>query len=120
MNKILVVDDSTSMRNVITSVLEHEGYKTLEAEDGVQALTIAKKNQFDAVITDVNMPVMGGFKFISELRELSNYKSIPILVLTTENNSESKKRGKEAGANGWVVKPFVPEKLIKAVNSFLN
>ena len=117
---ILVVDDSNSMRQMVSFTLKEAGYKTVEAENGQVALNLAKSQRFDAVISDVNMPVMDGITLIGELRKLPNYKFTPILMLTTESSSEMKSKGKAVGATGWLVKPFKPESLITTIKKVIS
>lgn len=121
MAKILIVDDSNMLRDMVKYALNEGGYPDIvEAVDGVDALAKAKTTSFDLVVTDINMPNMNGFELITELRKLSVYSKIPILTLTTEKNDDMKARGKQAGATGWIVKPFVPEQLLKAVGIVLS
>jgi len=121
MAKILIVDDSNMLRDMVKYALNEGGYPdVVEAIDGVDALAKAKVTSFDLVVTDINMPNMNGFELIAELRKLSVYASTPILTLTTEKNDDMKARGKQAGATGWIVKPFVPEQLLKAVGIVLS
>ncbi|MCP4595456.1 response regulator [Neptuniibacter sp.] len=115
MASILVVDDSASLRNMVTFTLKQEGYQVVEAGDGKEALDKARTGRFDLVLTDVNMPVMDGITFCTELRKLPAFKFTPVLVLTTESSPEMKQRGKAAGATGWLVKPFNPEKLLSTI-----
>ncbi|MGS0498220.1 response regulator [Pseudoalteromonas mariniglutinosa] len=112
MKKILAVDDSASMRQMVGFTLKKAGFDVTEAKDGSEALNIAKQQGFDAVISDVNMPVMDGITLIRELRTLPNYKFTPLLMLTTESGMDKKVEGKAAGATGWIVKPFNPEQLL--------
>ena len=114
--KILVVDDSSSMRQMIAFTLKAEGHDITDAVDGFDGLEEAKKQKFDLVFTDVNMPKMDGLTFTAELRKLPDYKFVPILVLTTEAGTDKKMAGKSAGATGWLVKPFNPTQLINTVN----
>lgn len=116
MTKILAVDDSPSLLQMVNYTLSTADYDVTNAEHGQQALDLAKESQFDVVVTDVNMPVMDGITLVAELRKLSNYRAVPILVLTTESSMNMKKAGKEAGATGWIVKPFNPEKLLKTIS----
>ncbi len=120
MAQLLVVDDSTSMRNMVAATLIHAGHGVKDAENGQVALDIAKENGFDAVITDLNMPVMDGITLVKELRELDTYTYTPILLLTTESSAEKKSAGKQAGATGWLVKPFDPEKLLHTIDRVLD
>jgi two-component system chemotaxis response regulator CheY len=112
---ILAVDDSASMRQMVRYTLEGAGYKVLQASDGVEALELAKNGVADLVLTDVNMPRMDGIELVRELRALSSYKFVPMLVLTTESGQETKMRGKQAGATGWIVKPFNPDQLLATI-----
>ena len=112
---ILAVDDSASMRQMVRYTLEGAGYKVLQASDGVEALELAKNGVADLVLTDVNMPRMDGIELVRELRALSTYKFVPMLVLTTESGQETKMRGKQAGATGWIVKPFNPDQLLATI-----
>ncbi len=119
--KLLIVDDSTMLRDMLSYALNDGGYNDVtEGVDGVDGLSKAKSTTFDLVITDVNMPNMDGLTFVDELRKLPQYSKIPILVLTTERSDEMKSKGKAAGATGWIVKPFVPDQLLKAVNIVLS
>jgi two-component system chemotaxis response regulator CheY len=112
---ILAVDDSASMRQMVRYTLESAGYKVVQAADGVEALELAKQAPADLVLTDVNMPRMDGIQLVRELRALESYKFTPMLVLTTESGQETKQRGKQAGATGWIVKPFNPEQLLATI-----
>ncbi len=116
---ILVVDDSPSMREMIRFTLHSAGYEVHAAEDGLEALEFARKNSVNLVVTDVNMPNMDGIKLITELRKLDNYKFTPILTLTTEGGAELKQDGKDAGATGWIVKPFDPDRLLQTIRKVL-
>ncbi len=120
MASILAVDDSASMRKMVSFTLKAAGYDVEEAEDGVDALAKAKARTFDCVVTDVNMPNMDGITLIRELRKLDAYKGIPMLMLTTESGMEKKMEGKEAGATGWMVKPFNPDQLLKTLLKVLD
>ncbi|MBN2646987.1 MAG: response regulator [Thiotrichales bacterium] len=115
MSRILAVDDSKSMRQMVTMSLQSAGHDVAEAEDGMAALALAKQQQFDLVVTDINMPNMNGIELITALRAMPNYKFTPILCLTTESSGDMKTKGKEAGATGWIVKPFSPEKLLSVI-----
>lgn len=121
MTKLLIVDDSTMLRDMLNYALNEGGYNDVtEAIDGIDGLEKAKASMYDLIITDVNMPNMDGLTLIAELRKLSQYANKPILVLTTERSDEMKAKGKAAGATGWIVKPFVPDQLLKAVNIVLS
>jgi two-component system chemotaxis response regulator CheY len=118
--KILAVDDSASMRQMVSFTLKGAGYEVEEAADGQQALSKAKTGKFNLVISDVNMPVMDGITLIKELRALADYKFTPILMLTTESTSDKKQEGKSAGATGWIVKPFNPDQLLATVKKVVG
>lgn len=120
MANILIVDDSASMRNMVNTTLMSAGHKVTDAEDGQQALDKSKVGTFDAVVTDLNMPVMDGITFIKNLRMLPQYKYTPVLLLTTESSMSKKLEGKAAGATGWLVKPFNPEKLLATIDKVLG
>jgi two-component system, chemotaxis family, chemotaxis protein CheY len=113
--RILAVDDSPSMRQMVSIALAQAGHDVASASDGVEALRIAGSERFDLVITDVNMPNMDGITLVRELRGKSTYKFTPLLVLTTEATTERKQQGRDAGATGWLVKPFNPERLLATV-----
>ena len=114
--KILVIDDSAAIRQSISFILQQEGYETIEAQDGQEGLSVlAGGAPLDLIITDVNMPNLDGISFIRKAREIPAFKFTPILVLTTESQGTKMNEGKEAGATGWIVKPFNAEKLIGIV-----
>jgi two-component system chemotaxis response regulator CheY len=116
---ILTVDDSSTMRQMIGFTLKGAGFDILEAGDGLEALERARGQKLSLVITDVNMPRMDGITLVQRLRALPEFRFTPILVLTTESGLDMKQKGKEAGATGWIVKPFSPEKLLDVVNKVL-
>lgn len=116
---ILIVDDSPSIRQMVSFTLKSAGYAVSEAKDGQDALQQAQKNRFDCVFTDQNMPVMDGLTLIKSLRGLGNYSRTPILMLTTEAGDDMKSQGRAAGATGWLVKPFDPQKLLDVVKKVL-
>ena len=120
MATILAVDDSASMRQMVSFTLKAAGFTVTEAVDGVDALNKAKTGKFDLVLTDVNMPKMDGISLIRELRALSSYKFTPILMLTTESGAGKKSEGKSAGATGWIVKPFNPDQLLATIKKVLG
>jgi two-component system, chemotaxis family, chemotaxis protein CheY len=112
---VLTVDDSPSIRLMMQLTLRDEGYEVKQTTDGVEALEFARNHSADLVLTDINMPRMDGFTLIRELRMLPAYKVVPMLVLTTESTQDKKTLGKEAGATGWLVKPFNPQQLLAAI-----
>lgn len=112
---VLAVDDSRTIRNMVTLALTQAGITSQVAEDGVHGLEVLSQMAPDAIITDINMPRMDGFEFIQEVRKQDAYQGIPILVLTTESAQDMKLRARQAGATGWIVKPFDPTKLVGAL-----
>ena len=120
MARILAVDDSAAMRQMVGITLTGAGHQVEQANDGREALQIAERKKFDLVITDVNMPNMDGITLVKELRSLASYKFVPMLVLTTEATAERKQQGKAAGATGWLVKPFNPERLLATIAKVLG
>jgi two-component system chemotaxis response regulator CheY len=112
----LIVDDSPTMRQMVAFTLTNAGFTVIEAQDGKDAVNkVAGGGKMDVVVTDLNMPEMDGIALIKELRKLSAFRFTPILMLTTESAAEKKQAGKEAGATGWIVKPFNPEILLKTI-----
>jgi two-component system chemotaxis response regulator CheY len=120
MAKILAVDDSASMRGMVALTLRSAGFEVSEAENGQLGLDSAAAARFDLVLADVNMPVMDGITMVRELRARPDYKGVPILMLTTESNTDKKMEGKAAGATGWLVKPFDPDQLLATVRRVLG
>lgn len=113
---VLTVDDSKTMRNMLRMALTEAGYTVLQADDGIQGVEVlASSQEIDVIITDINMPRMDGFGFIDHVRKDRADRSTPILVLTTESDVEKKQRARQAGATGWIVKPFDAAKLVAAV-----
>ncbi|MEI8361975.1 MAG: response regulator [Betaproteobacteria bacterium] len=117
---ILAVDDSGSLRQMVAFSLKAAGYDVIQAVDGQDGLTKATEKTVDLVLTDQNMPIMDGLTLIKHLRGLSSYQKVPILMLTTESSDEMKAKGKAAGANGWLVKPFDPKRLIEVVQKVIG
>lgn len=120
MAKILAVDDSASMRQMVSFTLKGAGHEVLEASDGVEALKLAEGQSVDLVLSDVNMPNMDGITLCKNLRQLGTYKFTPILMLTTESAGDKKMEGKSAGATGWIVKPFNPDQLLTTIKKVLG
>lgn len=112
---VLAVDDSKTMRDMVSFTLRGAGYSVVEAENGVAALRAAQGQKIDVIITDVNMPEMDGITLVRKLRALPTHAGTPILILTTESEQSKKDAGRAAGATGWIVKPFSPEKLLQIV-----
>ncbi len=120
MHSILAVDDSASMRKMVSFTLVGAGFKVVEAVDGIDALEKAQKQQFDLVLTDQNMPRLDGIGLTRKLREHPNFKNTPILILTTESSDQMKQAGRSAGATGWLVKPFDPTRLIDVIHKVIR
>ena len=116
---IMIVDDSASMRQVVSIALRGAGYEVLEGRDGVDALAKLKGQKIHLIISDVNMPQMDGITFLGEVRALPAYRFTPVIMLTTETSEDKKQAGKAAGARAWVVKPFKPEVLLNAVQKLV-
>ncbi len=118
--KILTVDDSASIRQMVSFTLKSAGYDVAEAVDGNAGLSKAQGTQFDLVLTDQNMPGMDGLTLIRSLRKQPSYNATPILMLTTESSDQMKALGRAAGASGWLVKPFDPQKLLDVVKRLVG
>lgn len=116
---ILVIDDSASIRQMVAFTFQSVGYRVIEAEDGIEGLAKANANDVDLILSDQNMPNMDGLTLVNALRDQPKHASTPILMLTTESSESLKMQGRAAGANGWLVKPFNPEKLLAVVKKFL-
>ena len=112
---ILTVDDSRTMRDMLRLALVKAGFDVVEAVDGLHGLEVLSNIDPDVIITDINMPNLDGFGFIEAVRDGDRHRAIPILVLTTESDPEKKSRARQAGATGWIVKPFHPDKLVEAI-----
>jgi two-component system chemotaxis response regulator CheY len=113
--KVMTVDDSRTMRDMVSFTLRGAGYEVVEAADGQQAMSAIATTKVDLVITDLNMPVMDGLTLIRKLRAIPAHRTLPILMLTTEADESKKAEGRAAGATGWIVKPFNPDKLVSVV-----
>ena len=120
MHSILAVDDSASMRQMVSFTLKSAGYNVVEAVDGQDAYEKAGGRSFDLVLTDQNMPRMDGISLTKKLRESPQFKTTPILMLTTESSDQMKQAGRAAGATGWLVKPFDPTKLIEVIQKVIR
>jgi two-component system chemotaxis response regulator CheY len=120
MATILAVDDSISIRQIVAHTLRSKGHTVIEAVDGVDGLNKAKSGSVNLILTDINMPNMNGIEMIKQVRALPAYKYTPILTLTTESTTEMKMKGKQAGATGWIVKPFRPEQLLATIDKVLR
>ena len=120
MRSILAVDDSPSMRKMVSFTLSGAGFRVVEAIDGVDALEKAQKEQIDLVLVDQNMPRLDGIGLTRKLREDPRYQITPILILTTESSDQMKQAGRDAGATGWLVKPFNPHRLIEIIQKVIR
>ena len=119
-NTILIVDDSESIREVVSATLENAGYQVLSGVDGVDAQRHLSGQEIGLIITDLNMPNKNGIELIKDVRAKNEYKFTPILLLTTESQADKKQEAKSAGATGWIVKPFVQEKLLATIKKVLR
>lgn len=120
MHSILAVDDSASMRQMVSFTLKSAGYQVVEAVDGQDAYEKASQRRFDLVLTDQNMPRLDGIGLTRKLRETSQFKATPILILTTESSDQMKQAGRSAGATGWLVKPFDPARLVEVIQKVIR
>jgi len=116
---ILVVDDSASLRQIVSIALKGAGYDVIEACDGQDALSKLKGQKVNLVISDVNMPIMDGITFVREMKKLPEFKFTPVIMLTTEGQESKKQEGQAAGAKAWVVKPFQPAQMLAAVGKLV-
>lgn len=112
---VMTVDDSRTMRDMLKMALVGAGFEVIQAEDGVHGVEVLSGAKPDCIITDINMPRMDGFGFITHVRGDARHRGLPILVLTTESDAQKKDRARKAGATGWIVKPFDPQRLVDAV-----
>lgn len=118
---IMILDDSSSLRQVLALSLGRAGYAVVEAENGVDALgKLKNEERIDLIISDINMPEMDGLDFVSHIREIETLKYVPIIMLTTESGEEKKMRGLEMGVKAWLTKPFMPEQLLDLVSKTLG
>jgi two-component system chemotaxis response regulator CheY len=113
--RVLTVDDSKTMLQMLQFALKQGGYDVIQGENGQEGLDLLDANEVDVIITDINMPVMDGITFIKELRKKPQNKATPVLILTTESSQAKKQEGRAAGATGWIVKPFDPGKLLEVI-----
>ena len=120
MKRIMTIDDSPSLRQMVALTLESAGYEVIEARDGKDALAKADGREFHLFLTDLNMPGMDGIELTKKLRAITTYKFVPIVLLTTESQTEKKMQGKAAGATGWIVKPFQPQDLLATVKKVVR
>lgn len=117
--KVMIIDDSASIRKVVSLALKSAGYEAVEAVDGQDALGKLEADPVQLIICDVNMPNMDGISFLKQIKADSNHKFTPIIMLTTESQEDMKQQGLEAGARAWIVKPFQPDQLLQAVGKLI-
>lgn len=118
--KILIADDSASMRQLVSFTLMDAGYSVISANNGKDALSIAEATDVDMVVTDLNMPELDGIGLVKGLRKMHEFRHTPVVMLTTESQDEMKQQGRDAGASGWITKPFTPDSLLTTVRKFLR
>ncbi|EXJ14951.1 response regulator [Imhoffiella purpurea] len=116
---IMIVDDSASVRQVVSIALKGAGYDVVDACDGKDALTKLDGRKLHLIISDVNMPNMDGISFVKQVKAHPSYKFTPVIMLTTESAADKKQRGQEAGAKAWIVKPFQPQQMLAAVSKLV-
>lgn len=119
MKRVLAVDDSVTIRQMLAAILTEAGFDVTVAADGTEALDRASAHQFELVLTDVNMPGIDGISLVRALRAFEAYRYVPIIVITTESSPEFRTLGRDAGATGWIVKPFNPARLVETVRRVL-
>ncbi|MES2616189.1 MAG: response regulator [Bdellovibrionota bacterium] len=117
---ILVVDHTATLRHIAGYTLKKGGYEVVEAEDGITGLAALKNNKIDLIISDLDMPNMDGLEMVKNIKTDRKLKDIPIFMLTTNASAEAAHKGKSLGVTAWIVKPFVPDKLLEAVNKLLK
>lgn len=120
MAKILIADDQLVMRNMFKVILQDEPHELTLAVDGQDALDIAQTQRFDLVLSDLYMPKLNGIELVEKLRALPTYKGVPILIVSTENKEDKKAAGRQAGANGWIIKPITKDRLLPAIKKLLG
>ena len=120
MRHILTVDDSSSVRQMVSFTLRAVGYEVTEAVDGKDGLAKVEREKFDLIITDLNMPNVDGIQLITAVRKMTGYSFVPILMLSTESQAEKKDAGRKAGATGWIVKPFNADQLVAVVQKLVK
>ena len=118
--RVLIVDDNATIRSLSRKVVQDIGFEAVEATDGQEGLEVAQAQKFQLILTDINMPRMSGIEMVTKIRALDDYKRIPILFITTESGKKIMQQGKEAGANGWLVKPFQREKLLDLLKKLVK
>lgn len=120
MKTVMTVDDSASIRQMVSFVLKGAGYDVVQAVDGLDALSKLKGQELHLILSDINMPKMDGLEFTRRLRAMPEYRFVPVVLLTTESHPEKKQEGKVAGATGWIVKPFSPDQLLAVAKKVMR
>lgn len=120
MKTVMTVDDSASIRQMVSFVLKGAGYDVVQAVDGLDALSKLKGQELHLILSDINMPKMDGLEFTRRLRAMPEYRFVPVVLLTTESHPEKKQEGKAAGATGWIVKPFSPDQLLAVAKKVMR
>ena len=120
MKTVMTVDDSASIRQMVSFVLKGAGYDVVQAVDGLDALSKLKGQELHFILSDINMPKMDGLEFTRRLRAMPEYRFVPVVLLTTESHPEKKQEGKAAGATGWIVKPFSPDQLLAVAKKVMR
>jgi len=120
MAKILIADDQLVMRNMFKVILQDEGHELTLAVNGADAYDKARANQYDLVLSDLYMPELDGIELTQKLRALSKYNGVPILIISTEKSADKKQKGREVGANGWIIKPITKDRLLPAIHKLLG
>ena len=118
--RVLIVDDNATIRSLSRKVVEGIGFESVEATDGQEGYETAQAQTFQLILTDINMPRMSGIEMVSKIRQLDSYRRVPILFITTESDKSVMQKGKEAGGNGWLVKPFQREKLLELLKKLVK
>jgi two-component system chemotaxis response regulator CheY len=117
--RVLVVDDGRYVRDLISLILRSEGYEVITAANGKKALNKLNGSNIDMLITDLNMPEMNGIELVGRLRAIPDFKSIPVLMVTSENHKAIRKKAEHAGVNEWILKPFIPRQLVDTVKKYM-
>ena len=120
MKTVMTVDDSASIRQMVSFVLKGAGYDVVQAVDGLDAFSKLKGQELHLILSDINMPKMDGLEFTRRLRAMPEYRFVPVVLLTTESHPEKKQEGKAAGATGWIVKPFSPDQLLAVAKKVMR
>jgi len=118
--RVMVVDDALYIRELISLILRNEGYEVIKAANGKEALNALNGTNIDMLITDLNMPEVNGIELVESLRNMPDFKSTPVLMVTSENQESIRKRARQAGVNEWMLKPFIPKQLVDTVKKYVT